>query len=360
MTGGGGGGGGSAAGAALPRGFSRAAALARPAHASTGDEALDAMLGGGLRRGAITELAGESTAGKTQVSLQVSAATALAGGAALCCYSEHDFQSSRLAQIAGGLAARGFCDGTRACAATLPFAEEEGSGDTAALRRRAAEKILLQRVDTPDDVLRALRAALPLAERSAKAERSGAAPPAPLKAYLRLVVVASIAAPVREEYENTARDMRLRAETLFRISTVLRTMAHKCGLAVLVTNHVSDVMDRADARAAAAGLALVRGERSGAGVGGPGALCAPALGLTWAHCVHVRLFASRTGRTHREPLVNATVNAAGGATGTEHPVRKLQVVFAPYLPRSECHYVIEASGVRGVRVDTCLRAPCVS
>ena len=125
---------------------------------------------------------------------------------------------------------------------------------------------------------------------------------------------------------------------------------------MLVTNHVTDILDRADARAAAAGLALTRGAGSGAATCGSGqgcvpTLCAPALGLTWAHCVHVRLFASRTARAYREPLAVAPPNgsfAHPGASGATHAMRKLQVVFAPHLPRGEAFYIVDAGGVRGV------------
>lgn len=117
-----------------------AALVAGPgAHCSTGDACLDALLRGGLRHGAVTELAGESTAGKTQLALQCCAAAALAGGAALCLFSEHDFQSARLAQLVGGLARRQAAAGAAV-------------RDSAALRRECAERTLVRRVDTPDEV----------------------------------------------------------------------------------------------------------------------------------------------------------------------------------------------------------------
>ena len=82
-------------------------------------------------------------------------------------------------------------------------------------------------------VLRTLRGALPLAERSSRACREGRKPPEPLKAPLRLVVIDSIAAPVREEYDNNARDMRLRTGTLLKISALLRKLADRCGASAL-------------------------------------------------------------------------------------------------------------------------------
>ena len=50
---------------------------------------------------------------------------------------------------------------------------------------------------------------------------------------LRLVVIDSMAAPVREEYDNNARDMRLRTGTLLKISALLRKMADRCGKSAL-------------------------------------------------------------------------------------------------------------------------------
>lgn len=58
----------------------------------------------------------------------------------------------------------------------------------------------------------------------------------------------------------------------------------------------------------------------------------PALGITWANQLLVRLLAERL----REE------EAALGC-----PARTLRVLFAPHLPPSSCSYTISAEGVRG-------------
>jgi DNA repair protein RadB len=66
----------------------------------TGCAPLDALLGGGIEGGALTEVHGEAGAGKTNLCLQLAAQVARAGGRALYLDSE-GFSPERLAQVAG-------------------------------------------------------------------------------------------------------------------------------------------------------------------------------------------------------------------------------------------------------------------
>lgn len=61
----------------------------------------------------------------------------------------------------------------------------------------------------------------------------------------------------------------------------------------------------------------------------------PALGITWANQLLVRLMAHRL----REE------GPAQGPPG--RPARILQVLSAPHLPPSSCSYTVEVEGVRG-------------
>lgn len=65
---------------------------------------LDALLGGGLERGVLTEVYGEAGAGKTNLCLQVARNVALGGGRVVYLDSE-GFSSERLAQVCGDQAA---------------------------------------------------------------------------------------------------------------------------------------------------------------------------------------------------------------------------------------------------------------
>ncbi|XP_077907133.1 DNA repair protein XRCC3 isoform X3 [Ictidomys tridecemlineatus] len=68
----------------------------------------------------------------------------------------------------------------------------------------------------------------------------------------------------------------------------------------------------------------------------------PALGITWANQLLVRLMAHRL----REE------ESAQGPPG--HPARILRVLSAPHLPPSSCFYTIEVEGVRGaLRAESC-------
>lgn len=63
-------------------------------------------------------------------------------------------------------------------------------------------------------------------------------------------------------------------------------------------------------------------------------LC-PALGITWANQLFMRLMADRV----REE------EAMLGPSGC--PARTLRVVFAPHLPPCSCSYTVSEEGVRG-------------
>ncbi|KAI9220086.1 P-loop containing nucleoside triphosphate hydrolase protein [Blastocladiella britannica] len=83
--------------------------LTRQTRLSTGDAAIDALLGGGLVVPGVTEIAGPAAAGKTQLCLQVLAAVAARGvpGRAVYIPTEAALASSRLPEIAS---ARGWPD----------------------------------------------------------------------------------------------------------------------------------------------------------------------------------------------------------------------------------------------------------
>ena len=64
----------------------------------------------------------------------------------------------------------------------------------------------------------------------------------------------------------------------------------------------------------------------------------PALGITWANQLLVRLLAERQ-RPEEAPLAP--------------PGRTLRVVSAPHLPASSCSYTIATEGVRGTPGTAC-------
>ncbi|CBI17834.3 unnamed protein product, partial [Vitis vinifera] len=156
---------------------------------------------------------------------------------------------------------------------------------------------------------------------------------------VRLIVIDSIAALFRGEFENTPFDLKRRSSLFFKISGKLKALAERFGLAVVVTNQVVDFVGQA-------------GGLNGLRVGNLGSLwssgrrvCA-ALGLSWANCVNSRLFLSRN-----EEIVGEVTGLGGvgaGDTVSRLTRRHLHVIFAPHLPESSCEFVISREGVLGV------------
>lgn len=156
---------------------------------------------------------------------------------------------------------------------------------------------------------------------------------------VRLIVIDSIAALFRGEFENTPLDLKRRSSLFFKISGKLRALAERFGLSVVVTNQVVDFVEQA------AGLNGLRIGNLGSLYTSGRRVCA-ALGLAWANCVNSRLFLSRNEE------IAAEVTGLGGV-GDEDTVRRLSrrrlhVVFAPHLPESSCEFVISREGVFGI------------
>jgi DNA-repair protein XRCC3 len=63
----------------------------------------------------------------------------------------------------------------------------------------------------------------------------------------------------------------------------------------------------------------------------------PALGLAWANIVTTRLQLYRTARTVPDPH----------QPKLQVSVRTLEVVYAPHLPTSTCHFIVAGAGVFG-------------
>ncbi|XP_068396032.1 DNA repair protein XRCC3 isoform X3 [Eschrichtius robustus] len=136
------------------------------------------------------------------------------------------------------------------------------------------------------------------------------------RGMVRLVVIDSVAAPFRCEFDQAA--SALRARRLQALGAELRRLSCTFRSPVLCVNQVTE---SAEERGAAAGLPGVGGER-----------VSPALGITWSNQLLVRLMADRQ---RPEEAASAL------------PRRTLRVVSAPHLPPSSCSYTVTAEGVRG-------------
>lgn len=71
---------------------------------------------------------------------------------------------------------------------------------------------------------------------------------------------------------------------------------------------------------------------------------APALGISWANLVTMRLMLARTSHTVD---MNQTVDDSNSKS-YQSPVRTMEILFAPSLPNTLCRYIIDQEGVRGL------------
>ncbi|KAF6147061.1 hypothetical protein GIB67_036780 [Kingdonia uniflora] len=270
---------------------------------------LDRVLVGGIPCNSITEIVSESGCGKTQLCLQLLLTAQLPisrGGlssSSLYFHSEFPFPSRRLHQLS----------------LSFPTSQENPNPlDRIFVRGVQSAEELLGLLDRIDTII--------------------VNPPSNVP--VKLVVIDSIAALFRSEFDNTPSDLKRRSGLFFKIAAKLKLKAEKFGLAVLVTNQVVDLMGSDNGingmRIGNSSCLLTSGRR----------VC-PALGLSWANCVNSRLFLSRT-----EEIV-VTREQRGSEETNEDVVitqRRLQVVFAPHLPKASCEFVIVRKGVFGLEL----------
>ncbi|XP_054423744.1 DNA repair protein XRCC3 [Pteronotus mesoamericanus] len=256
---------------------------------SLGCPVLDRLLGGGLPLDGITELAGRSSAGKTQLALQLCLAVqfprrfgGLEAGAVYVC-TEGAFPHKRLQQLV----------------AQQPRLRTDAPGD-AVEKLRFGDHIFIEHVANVDALLECVSRRVPVLLSRGSA---------------RLVVIDSVAAPFRCEFDGLASARRARA--LQALGATLRRLSQAFRSPVLCINQVTEATEE---------------DRAAGPPGAPGGRLAPALGIAWSNQLLLRLMADR-----RRPE----------EAGLGRPARTLSVVSAPHLPASSCSYTVGAEGVRG-------------
>lgn len=194
--------------------FDRARSEASYDRLSFGCPVLDAQFGGGLVPGMLTELAGESATGKTSLCLQ------------LCLQAQ-------LPLDAGGLAGRAVYLSTESAFAhkRLQQLVEAYNGRyplTAFGQASMADGVLVQRVQSADELWALISLRLPQAL---------------AQSNVRLVVLDSIAAIFRSEFDATTQGTIARSSVMFRLAHTLGQLAERYRCVVLIVNQVSDVID---------------------------------------------------------------------------------------------------------------------
>ncbi|CED83099.1 DNA repair protein RHP57 [Phaffia rhodozyma] len=216
-----------------------------------GDNSLDELLGGGVRVGEITEIAGQSSTGKTQLCLSLAISVQFsfptlsskcpqASGSVAYLSSEGSLPTSRLYSLAEGILARNpelvqsqgisldsifdnihfiQCNDIEALDHTLSY-----------LVPNLASRLSSTPFDSKQPPSQSVR---PLPRFTVK--------PSPLP--LKLIVLDSLAALTRSSFTNSVSSLSERSASLSTTADKLRSLAVQHNLAVVVVNQVSDVFD---------------------------------------------------------------------------------------------------------------------
>ncbi|WVR03346.1 hypothetical protein IAU60_000337 [Kwoniella sp. DSM 27419] len=250
---------------------------------STGDEGMDEALGGGLRRGCLYEITGESAAGKSHLALTLALSTQLPSlcdspGSSLVLTSERELPTDRLVQLGKSLLAthephtvttggegriRSLLDNVitnrlgdadaleHALNYALPAILEarlNGSGGRQERRTRSDAAETYQ--GPPERSASTITAGAPAAATTSTSQPRQRRRPNPLP--VRLIILDSITALFRggtsshEERPTALSAMSLteRSKRLCIVADVLKSLAVTYDLAVVVINQVSDVFQR--------------------------------------------------------------------------------------------------------------------
>ncbi|KFV61988.1 DNA repair protein XRCC3 [Dryobates pubescens] len=258
---------------------------------SLGCSVLDSLLKGGIPLVGITELAGESSAGKTQISLQLCLCVqypykygGLESGAVYIC-TEDAFPSKRLQQL---------IDQQHKLRADVPAEIIQ--------KIKFGNSIFVEHAADLDAFHNCITKRISLLL---------------TRGMVRLVVIDSIAALFRCEFGVS--DSVTKARYLQTFGAQLHSLSTKFRTPIMCINQQSSntfFHSLVDNRVI------------------------PALGISWANQLLMRLMVSRVLQPEQ---------SSGAASHHAGSVRTLRVVFAPHLPLSFCYYTVKLEGVKGIK-----------
>ncbi|KAM4690234.1 DNA repair protein XRCC3 isoform 1-T2 [Rhinophrynus dorsalis] len=260
---------------------------------SLGCGVLNAFLRGGIPLVGITELAGESSAGKTQIGLQLCLSVqypiqygGLAAGAVYIC-TEDAFPSKRLQQL---------INSQHKLRSDVPteVVKKISFGDNIFIEHTADVDMLTECITKKVPILLQ-------------------------RGLVRLIVIDSIAALFRCEF--AAADAVLKAKHLQTLGAKLHSLSRRFLTPVFCINQVTDAVREMNGVQSNWGLQCKK--------------VAPALGLSWSNQVLMRLMVARTQRTAPPEY--------GGSI-----LRTMEVMFSPHIPQSTCYYTVDLDGVKGL------------
>lgn len=248
-----------------------------------GCEKLDQLLSGGLRTKLITEISGESSSGKSQICLQYLLQAQLpkeyGGLSGDCIYISTEtsgFQEGRCEEMANHLCKK------------LKLENYKSYEDF-------SDHIL---ISTPKEFIafeKVIYENLPFICKK--------------NSNIRLIIIDSIAALYRVEFG--INDTIKRSESLFKLASFLRNLADEYDICVIIINQVSAVInDNLEG--------IFKKDK-----------VIPTLGLSWSHCINMRIMISRTFKKDEK-------------FGT---IRKMEVLFSPYSESNFEEFYIDESGI---------------
>ncbi|XP_076777182.1 DNA repair protein XRCC3 isoform X3 [Arvicanthis niloticus] len=253
---------------------------------SLGCPVLDQFLGGGLPLEGITGLAGRSSAGKTQLALQLCLAVQFPrqyGG-----LEADAFPSKRLWQL---------IEQQQKLRTDVPAEVIQ--------KIRFSNHIFIEHAADVDTLLECVTKKVPVLLSRGMA---------------RLVVVDSVAAPFRCEFHLQA--AAVRAKHLRSLGAALLRLSSTFRSPVLCINQVTEMVEDQESVPRSLGAWDER--------------LSPALGITWANQLLMQLMADRI---HEDDVTTGLPRS---------PARTLRVLCAPHLPLSSCCYTVSGEGIRGV------------
>ncbi|KAF9036700.1 P-loop containing nucleoside triphosphate hydrolase protein [Panaeolus papilionaceus] len=299
---------------------------------TTGDSLLDDALGGGIQTGMLWEIVGESSAGKTQLALQLSLFVQLPeelkGLAGSACYltTSAKLPTRRLQQLYD----------------SRPELQSSATG---------LQNVHTMSASTPDLLEHILASLLP---EFLKQQVQAGNPP------VRLLVIDALAELYHSNDKTTTASLVQRSKSITAIASHLHRLAATCQLAVVVLNEVIDVFEKPPSLPSLNGNPLYDQQSrwfNTAHMFGEGRKEA-SLGLVWANQVNVRTMLTRTGRrkyledeegpSKRRRLVEGAQHAASeGPTDTDSqalPLRLLCVLFSSVSEPVALDYIITKMG----------------
>ncbi|KAF8426645.1 DNA repair protein RAD57 [Tirmania nivea] len=301
---------------------------------STGDSEFDRALNGGVMTGGLTEIVGESGAGKTQILLQ------------LCC-------SIQLPRSLGGLSKTAVYISTEAPISTRRLIQLLSS-----FRARFADNLQPDNELSTDHVFSITCGDLESQEHILNYQL----PVVVEKHNVGLVVLDSVAANFRAEYDRVPNSilknetlqkkktgpalLAERGKQLIKMAQTLRNLARLYNIAVVVANQVSDRFEGSgrgpNSVSDGETMTLDHQSRWFTGWGDESYGVdnkVPALGLVWTNCVGARI------ALHKNPRSS---NVSDHSASESSWNRVMKIVFAPWAEGGTvCRYVIDLDGVKG-------------